>query len=100
MVFELLYLFFTDHSKTECSDVTQCLVVFLWTLSVFVSNIKPQYFGNGSIFAFRMRGDSRSLRTLGWCFSYSVDEPIGMGILGNYISKIRWFLYYILKWYK
>ena len=50
MVLELLYLFFIDHSKTECSgDVTQHLVVFLSTLSVFVSNIKPQYFGNGSI---------------------------------------------------
>jgi hypothetical protein len=57
MVLELFYLFFIDNSKTECSgDVTQCLVVFLWTLSVFVSNIKPQYSGNVSIFAFRVRG--------------------------------------------
>ena len=56
MVLELLYLFFTGDSKTECSDVTQWLVVFLRTLCVFVSNMKPQYFGNGSIFAFRLRG--------------------------------------------
>lgn len=28
----------------------------LYLLSVFVYNIKPQYFGNGSIFAFRLRG--------------------------------------------
>lgn len=53
----IIVSFFIDHSKTECSgDVTQCLMVFLWTLSVFVSNIKPQYFGNGSVFAFRLRG--------------------------------------------
>jgi hypothetical protein len=23
---------------------------------IFVSNIKPQYFGNGTVFAFRLRG--------------------------------------------